>query len=84
MSNHLTTPPIVEKYYGGDEAYIVQDFHPDRGWQSYHMRKRISPSWARKLHREGVTAVSLVPVSDPTRASADFQVAELIPKRARS
>lgn len=84
MNYRLTTPPIVEAYYDGEEAYITQDYHPDRGWQSYAMRKRISPSYARKLKEEGVTAVSLVPVSDPGRAPADFQISELIPRRTRS
>lgn len=41
------------------------------------MRKRISPSWARKLKSEGVTAVALVPVSNPARRPADFQISEL-------
>lgn len=30
-SRTLTTPPAVEEYFG-EEAYIVEDFHPDRGW----------------------------------------------------
>lgn len=93
MSHTLQTPPVVARYYAAltehanaaagriaydNAAIIVQDFHPARGWQPCRMRKRISRSWARKLHREGVTAVAVVPVADPGRAPADFTVAELI------
>lgn len=80
MGHYLTTPPVVEQYFH-DEAFIVEDFHPDRGWQPYAMRKRISPSWARKLQGEGVTAVALVPVSNPNRQPADFVVKEILRSR---
>lgn len=82
--NSLRVPAAVRGYYGRDvHAIIVQQFPRRRmngsvGWVSTSYRKRVSVSWARKLLREGVTHVALVPVDDPRRAPADFSLEEII------
>lgn len=80
--------PYVVSEYGrrhphGDWAShptVVAEFEPGRGWRSQSYRKRISPSWARKLSQQGITAVAL---SDGKR-TADFSVSEMTRRRPPS
>jgi hypothetical protein len=58
---------------GRDHALIAETFIPGKGWKHYPIRKRISPSWARKMRAEGVTDVALVSAGH----RADFRIAEL-------
>lgn len=53
---------------------VVQAFYPGRGWTKYPFRKRISRSWARKMLREGYSAVGL---ELSCVRVADFQLKEL-------
>ena len=70
-------PAAVSAYFGPsrdrEHAVIAETFHPDRGWKRPSFRKRISPSWARKLRREGVTGVALASAG----RLADFRIEEL-------
>lgn len=77
MGRKLTNPPSVQKYFGG-KAYITEDFHPDGGWRAYPPGIRMSPSMVHRLRKEGIESVALVPVSDPDRDPADFQMEKLI------
>lgn len=90
MTDHrATVPAAVRRAYPTLTGHplIVEVFHPDRGWLTLRglpihidryvkgtYRKRISPSCARKLHQEGVTAIAL-DLGDGR--VADFQTREL-------
>ena len=82
--SHSSQLPVAVAQYGalvGGWArypYIDQYFRPEEGWKYYPFRKRISPSWARKLKADGVT----VALTDGRR-HADFQVSELQPRARR-
>lgn len=73
-------PVAVADYFGGlvgydrEHAVIEETFAPGRGWVRCSMRKRINPTWARKLRREGITAVA---VRSAGRL-ADFQIAQVV------
>lgn len=83
--SYQAKPPYVVSEYGrrhphGDWAshpIVVAEFKPGRGWRSQSFRKRISPSWARKLGQGGITVVAL---SDGRR-TADFSVSEMARRR---
>ncbi len=77
MSHTSTVPAAVERVYPDLPRHpiVVDEFHPGRGWVTVPgYRKRITPSWARKLRREGITKVGLLIA--PNRV-ADFFTAEL-------
>jgi len=62
-------------YFRTGGVIVSQTFTPGAGWQSWpRFRKTMTWSWARKLRRDGVTAVAL---SDGRRV-ADFTLAELL------
>jgi len=73
---------VVEEYVvshvwedGDVTPVIAQAYHPDKGWKTYPMRKRISVSWALKMRAEGYTTVALEIA--PGRL-ADFAIKELV------
>ncbi len=82
MSHSIKAIPAIVKYCESTNTseefhtpVIVQAFYPGRGWTTYPFRKRISRSWARKMLREGYTAVGLE--LSYVRV-ADFQFKELV------
>jgi len=54
---------------------IAQAFHPDKGWTTYPIKKRISVAWAIKMRREGYTKVALRIWEDRL---VDFSLQELV------
>jgi hypothetical protein len=57
-----------------EHPIVTHEFTPEKGWVRTNFRKRISPSWARKLKKEGVTAVTLT----LNKRAADFLIVELV------
>lgn len=39
--------------------WVSQEYHPDHGWRTPRMHKRITASWARTLRAQGITHVEL-------------------------
>lgn len=84
MSSHQAQEPqAVSQYFSKvpgscgmsrEHARIAAVFTPGRGWTTYPMHKRISPSWAKKMRREGVTCVAL----KAEGRVADFLIEELV------
>jgi hypothetical protein len=75
-------PELLDTYGAGwpkIQPVVRQEFHPDRGWTSYHMRKRITRSWVRKLRQQGVTTVALLlgTGAGGRPRVADFRLTEL-------
>jgi hypothetical protein len=76
--------------------WVAEVFHPDRGWTRQAMAKRISPSWARSLRRDGAQAVRLAfgphprtrrririgPGGPAAPVTADFTLRELTSRAA--
>jgi hypothetical protein len=79
MSYTIEPIPAVMAYFGdGLIPTIVQTYRPDKGWQPYLFKKRVSRSWVRKLRElYGVTWVAL---EHPSRRGrpVDFRVEELL------
>ena len=67
-------PPTAQVAGYHYHPVIDQVFTSDRGWVRYSFRKRISPTWARKLRAQGITRVALR-VGDRV---ADFTIQELV------
>jgi hypothetical protein len=67
-------PPTAQVAGYHYHPVIESTFVPERGWVKYPFRKRISPTWARKLRAQGVTSVALR-VGDRV---ADFTIKELV------
>jgi DNA-directed RNA polymerase subunit RPC12/RpoP len=82
-SRQIQAIKVVEEYvttrdFDGDgdtTPVIAQAYHPDKGWKTYPMRKRISVAWAIKMRAEGYTTVGLAVF--PNRV-ADFSLKELV------
>ena len=82
-SHQAQEPTAVAAYFANvpgscgmsrEHARIAAVFVPSKGWTTYPMHKRISPSWAKKMRREGITSVAL----KSEGRMADFQIAELV------
>lgn len=80
MASHSSTIPFpVAQYFGEGSSHPVihSTFTPGKGWTLYPMRKRITPSWGRKMKAEGITAVALTAQTPTGERTADFRIAEV-------
>jgi hypothetical protein len=80
MRRQATVPAAAATYFGistrpyfHEHPIVEQEFRPGRGWRTTGFRKRVSPSWVRKLRAAGVTHVALRHAG----RLADFRVEEL-------
>jgi len=69
-------PPTVAHYFGAraEHPIVSTEFQPDIGWRTQRYRKRITTSWARKLHRTGITHIQLAVGA----RRADFSIREIL------
>lgn len=68
---------MVSDYFGRMQgrghAVVCETFHPQFGWRTHTVRKRISGACVRRLRRDGVTVVALKSAG----RVADFRIEEL-------
>ena len=79
MSHRSQCPEPAASYFTSrgatEEPVIHQVFHPQVGWRSWGLNKRLSGRDVRALRRQGYTSVALR-AGDHT---ADFSLRELRP-----